>query len=128
MAELVDTGSERTPLTVVGMENEPVPSPISSNERTRQRRRTPSREKAHSKPQKSSESVDPDVTKLDLGFLTNEELESYKRALNQFRTMLQKLVSGAVEGHDVVYEPPRLTRNPLTKLRRYFEQEPGCRT
>jgi len=39
--------------------------------------------------------------------------------------VLQELVSEAIAGSEEVRGHLRLTRNPLAKLRRYFEQEPG---
>src|SRR5262249_35650941 len=49
----------------------------------------------------------------------------YRRALEHFRTLLQELIAGAIGGSTVAREPVRATRNPLTKLRRWFDREPG---
>ena len=48
-------------------------------------------------------------------------MEAARQALSAFKALLQELVSGSV----VERAPPKLTRNPLEKLRRYFEAEPG---
>jgi hypothetical protein len=127
MPEVVDTGSERPPLTVVGTENEPVPSPLSNNSPAPARQRASDRTKVgSSKSQPRSGTVSIAVKRPDeIALPTDEELGGYRSALIHFRTVLQELVSGAIAGSEDFRGPLRLTRNPFAKLRRYFDQEPG---
>jgi hypothetical protein len=127
MADVVDTGSGRPPLAVVGTENEPGPSARSSNTPAPARRRPSDRSKADSsKSQPPSDTGRIAVARPDETVLpTAEELEGYRSALVRFRTLLQELVTAAPAGSEDVLAPLRLTRNPLAKLRRYFDQEPG---
>jgi hypothetical protein len=126
---MADHELDRPSLIVVDPTGSEVPQPIGGDDRTRRPNRSTRAGmiiKSKSNRYQSVKNLEPanadGRTPLSLEEL--QEREDDKRALLRFREMLLELVAGTPNGSLIVDDPPKVTRNPFKKLRRYFEEEP----
>jgi hypothetical protein len=115
--ESVTAESDRSPLTLVDPTAE---TKRSANEPRSTRRVKSKRSKSPTEVETKSVEIDTlDNAAKDLRVA--KDLRDDKNALGVFRNILIALVSEAQSEGD----PPKLSRNPLTRFRRYLEGEPG---